>query len=278
MRSTKVIMLGTGTPNCLPGRHQQCTAVLSGEQSYLIDCGGGTIQRIAQAEAMGHAELADHKLTRLFLTHLHPDHVVGIPDLIIAPWVKTRTDPLHIYGPPGTKMLVRHIMEAFQIGIGEHKDGLAPLNHPLTVEVLEYEAGVIYEDANVSVEAFRVSHGGLDAFAFKFVAPDKTIVHSGDTCAVPLMAQKAKDATILIHEVYCKASLERRDPAWQAYHRAAHTSTVELAEIANAARPGLLVLNHQMTWGLNTDEELVAEIRDRYNGRVAFAHDLDVFE
>lgn len=278
MASTKLIMLGTGTPNCLPGRHQQAAAVLSGGQSYLIDCGGGTIQRIAQAEALGYTELADHRLTRLFLTHLHPDHVVGIPDLIIAPWVKTRTAPLQIYGPVGTRMMVSHILEAFAAGIGEHKNGLAPLNHPLTVDVFEYEAGPIYSDANLSVEAFRVSHGGLDAFGLKFVSADKTIVHSGDTCAVPIMAEKAAGADILIHEVYCRASLAQRDPAWQAYHRAAHTSTVELAAIANQARPGLLVLNHQMTWGRNTNEELIAEIRERYNGRIAFANDLDVFE
>lgn len=278
MSSTKLIILGSGTPNCLPERHQQSAAIVVGDQSYLIDCGGGTIQRIAQAEAMGISALHDAKLTRLFLTHLHPDHVVGLPDLMIAPWVKTRTEPLQIYGPKGTRKMVEHIQIAFEIGIGEHLNGLAPIEKQFIVEVFEYEEGVIYTDDNLSVEAFRVSHGGLDAFGLKIVTLDKTIVHSGDTCAVPIMSEQAKDADILIHEVYCKASLDQRDAGWQAYHRAAHTSTVELADIANAARPKLLVLNHTMTWGLQPDEMLLEEIAALYDGEVVLGEDLMVFE
>jgi ribonuclease BN (tRNA processing enzyme) len=63
---------------------------------------------------------------------------------------------------------------------------------------------------------------------------------------------------------------------WQRYHANSHTSTVQLAELAARARPGLLVLYHQLYWGA-TDEELLAEIRAGYQGAVVSAKDLDVF-
>ncbi len=278
MSNTKVVLLGTGTPNCEPHRYQNSSAIIVNDQPYIIDCGGGTIQRISEAENQGVTALHDSKLTRIFLTHLHPDHVVGLADFIIAPWVKTRTSPVQIYGPVGTKNMVEHLLRAFQIGIGEHQYGLAALDTPLELEVYEFEEGFVYEDGNVYVESFRVQHGGLDAFGLRFISDDKTIVHSGDTCALPVMADAAKGCDILIHEVYCKASLDQRDEGWKKYHSTAHTSTVELAEIANKAQPGLLILNHYMTWGFHSDEYLLKEITDLYNGRVVLGQDLEVYE
>ena len=278
MPNTKLVLLGTGTPNCLPGRFQQSTAIVVDEQAYIIDCGGGTIQRIAEAFAKGVDALALTKLTRLFLTHLHPDHTVGLADFIIAPWVQMRTAPLLIYGPQGTKQLVEHLLKAYEVGVGEHKNGLCPINHPLLVTVHEYDAGLIYEDDRLSVEAFHVQHGALDAFGLKFVTAAKTIVHSGDTCALPIMAEKARGCDVLVHEVYCAASLAKRSQAWQRYHSTAHTSAVELATIANEAQPGLLVLNHQLVWEGHTEQDLMQEISERYDGRVAFGRDLDIFE
>lgn len=278
MSKTQLILLGTGTPNCMAGRSQQACAVVVNEQPYVIDCGGGTIQRISEAEAKGVSGLAAHKLNRVFLTHLHPDHTVGLADFIIAPWVKSRVDPVQIYGPVGTRNMVGHLLQAYEIGLGEHQNGLAPFEVPLEVEVYEFDQGIIYEDGNIFIEAFRVEHGRLDAFGFRIITDDKTIVHSGDTCAVPVMAQIAKGCDILVHEVYSEKSLAQRDEAWQAYHATAHTSTVELADIANKAQPDLLILNHQMTWGLQSDEGLVKEITDLYNGRVVYGRDLDLFE
>lgn len=278
MSNTQLLLLGTGTPNCEPGRYQQSAAIIKNEQPYIIDCGGGTIQRISEAESQGISSLTNKRLNRLFLTHLHPDHTVGIADFIIAPWVKTRTDPVQIYGPAGTRAMVGNLLEAYQIGISEHQFGLAAIDVPLEVEVYEFDQGFVYEDANVYIESFRVEHGRLNAFGFRIVTDDKTIIHAGDTRPVPVTAEIAKGADILIHEVYCVASLEKREPAWQRYHRTVHTSTYELAEIANQAQPELLILNHYMTWGLNSEEELLKEITDQYNGRVVLGQDLALYE
>ena len=72
------------------------------------------------------------------------------------------------------------------------------------------------------------------------------------------------------------AGFERHVPAWQGYHSSVHTSSRELAQLASKAQPGLLILYHQLFWGA-TDEELLAEIKERYDGNVVSGKDLDVF-
>ncbi len=274
MSSTKLLMLGTGTPNILHNRAQSSLAVIVEDQAYVVDCGGAVMQRIAEARHRYQLPaLQPQNLTRLFLTHLHPDHTTGLPDFIIAPWVLERAESLEIYGPSGTKNLVEHILAGYEIGIGEHRDGLTPIHASLTVNVHEIEAGSIYRDEHVEITAFRVQHGNLEAYGYRFVTPVKTIVISGDTCPTDTLIEHAKDCDILVHEVYSVQRLAQRSADWQAYHRAVHTSTVELAEIAQKTQPDWLVLTHQLFWGA-TEGELLQEVTDRYNGKVISGHDL----
>lgn len=274
MSSTTLVLLGTGTPNILPDRFQSSYAVIVNDVPFIVDCGGGTLQRLAQAfhEKRVNA-LQMPALTRLFLTHLHPDHTTGLADFIVAPWVEGRKETLTIHGPTGTGSLVKHLLEAYSVGIGEHRHGLAPINHELVVQVEHLVVGEIYRDAHVSVEAFRVEHGGLEAYGFKFVTPDGSIVFSGDTCPVDTLIEAARGCDILVHEVYSAARLKQHPVEWQTYHQVVHTSTVELAEIARKAQPKLLVLTHQLFWG-QSEEGLLAEVT--HAGKVISGRDLDV--
>ena len=78
-------------------------------------------------------------------------------------------------------------------------------------------------------------------------------------------------------EAVAQETPRTRAPAWQRYHSSFHTSTVELADIANRARPGLLVLYHHLMWGTD-DEGLIREIRAAgYAGPLVSGKDLDVF-
>lgn len=275
--ATKLVLLGTGTPNMEPTKYQSSLAVVVDAHSYIVDCGGGAIQRLSQARAIGIDGLAPPKLTHLFLTHLHPDHTVGLPDFMIAPWVEGRKRPLHIYGPQKTEHLVNGLLDAYETGIAEHRDGEAAVNHPLLVETHAITSGLIYQDDFVTIEAFPVSHGNLEAYGLKFTTPDKTIVISGDTCPVEVMVEQAKGCDILVHEVYSAEAWQRKPAQWQGYHQKAHTSTVQLASIANKARPELLLLVHQLTWD-TTDKAMVAELTALYDGKVVSGKDLDVFE
>lgn len=279
--TTKVALLGTGTPNADPERHGSAVAIIAGneerEQAYLVDCGPGIVRRAAAAAQRGIKALAMPHLTRLFLTHHHSDHTTGLPDLMLTPWVLGRAAPLVIYGPVGTRAMVEHLLAAYAEDIRERREGLEPSNDQgHRIEVHEYTAGEIYRDDLVRVEAFRVQHGSWPAYGLRFTTADRTVVISGDTRPFDRLTEHYRDVDLLIHEVYSTAGFQRKSARWQAYHAAVHTSTKELAALANETRPGLLVLVHQLFWGTSEDE-LLAEIAEEYAGPVISGHDLDIF-
>lgn len=277
---TRLVLLGTGTPNADPDRHGSATAVVVEGVPYLVDFGPGVVRRAARARRdRGIEALAVRNLRIAFLTHLHSDHTVGYPDLILTPWVLEREEPLEVYGPPGLAAMTEHILAAYGADIELRLNGLEPTSSPgWRVNVHEVEPGPIYRDGRVRVIAFRVPHGNWEhAYGYRFETPDRTIVISGDTGPFPKIAEICDGCDVLVHEVYSQAGWERREPEWQRYHAAFHTSAVELAGIALRARPGLLVLYHQLLWG-STPEGLVAEIRAAgYEGPIAYGHDLDVY-
>ena len=265
-------MLGTGTPNPDPARSGPAVAVVAEGRPYLVDCGAGVVRRAAAAN------LEMPALTRLFLTHLHSDHTLGFPDLILTPWILERDTPLEVFGPPGTKEMADHILGAYGEDIRIRLHGAQPQNATgIEVDVHEIEPGIIYRDETVTVTAFSVTHGDWEhAFGYRFDTPDRSIVISGDTTPTEAVAEACNGCDVLIHEVYAKAGWDRRSPDWQAYHASAHTSGIELGELAARAQPKLLVLYHQLMWGA-TEDELLAEIRQGFDGEIAFADDLDVY-
>jgi ribonuclease BN (tRNA processing enzyme) len=134
----------------------------------------------------------------------------------------------------------------------------------------------VYQDNNVSVEAFPVVHGSWPAYGYKFTSSDRTIVISGDTAPTPVLVEKARGCDILVHEVYSGVALKNRGPEWIKYHSSVHTSSHELAEIASQSQPKLLVLYHQLFWS-RTEAELLAEVKRGYDGKVVSGNDLDVY-
>ncbi|MEM7348393.1 MAG: MBL fold metallo-hydrolase [Chloroflexota bacterium] len=279
MSRTKLILLGTGTPGLAPNTAQSSSVVIVDETPYVVDCGSGMLQRMAQARVNHPVALAAQKLTKLFITHLHPDHTLGLPDFIIAEWVKLRRDTVHIYGPAGIAKMAHGVLDLYELGIAEHQFRGPAEFAPIDLDVTEYTDGIIYQDDLVEVEAFRVDHGQLETYALKFVTPDKTIVFSADTCPVPIMVEKAKDCDILVHEVFYEAGMETVPEMWRAYMHRTHTSGRALGRIAKEAHPGLLVTNHHILYGGNQPEDLIAEIRSGgFEGEVVFGQDLAEFE
>ncbi len=276
---TKLVILGTGTPNADPDRSGPAVAVVVDNDAYLIDAGPGVVRRAAAAAANGIAALRAQNLRRVFITHLHSDHTLGLPDLIFTPWVLDRPVPLEIYGPRGIEAMTRHIEEAWAEDIDIRLHGGEP-KHPATYKSVTHEIapGLVYQDAKVRVEAIAVAHGTWpEAFGYRFVTPDRTIVISGDTRPTDAIVDACHGCDVLVHEVYSAVTLKTRPPEWQTYHAAFHTSTVELAALATKAHPGLLVLYHQLFWGA-TDADLEGEIRQAgYRGQVISGRDLGVY-
>jgi ribonuclease Z len=280
---TKVILLGTGTPNPDPKHAGSSVAIVVGDSPYLIDFGAGIVRQAANMTPQyggDFPQLEAKNLKIAFLTHLHSDHTIGFPDLLLTPWVLERDKPLEVYGPVGTKNLSENILEAYKADIDYRLNGLEPANeNGWKVNTHEFaEDGTIYQDSLVKVEAFKVVHGGWkNAFGFRFTTPDKIIVISGDTRPCDNILKYAEGADILIHEVYSYYRWTKRNDFWQNYHAANHTSTYELGELAAKAKPGKVVLYHLLFWG-DSEEDLLNEIAEKYDGEVIVGRDFMVVE
>jgi ribonuclease BN (tRNA processing enzyme) len=271
-------MLGTGTPNPDPDRQGPAVAIIAGETPYLVDCGTGVVRRAAAAALHGVSALDPAKLGRVFVTHLHSDHTLGYPDLILTPWMMGRERPLEAYGPSGLREMTDNILRAWQQDIDIRTNGREHENRTgYKVNVHEIQPGQVYQDDNVRVTAFAVLHGSWkQAFGYRFDTHERSIVISGDTVPTEAVVKACNGCDVLIHEVYSQAAFEHRSPAWQQYHSHFHTSSKELGRIASEAKPALLVLYHQLLWG-GTEEQLLEEVRQGYSGKVVSAHDLDVY-
>ena len=274
--AASLVVLGTGTPNADPDRSGPSLAVVVNGTAYVVDAGPGVVRRAAAAARAGVAALTASKLATVFVTHLHSDHTIGLPDLIFTPWVLERTVPLEIYGPSGIKAMTDHIERAFVEDVRIRIDGAEPANSTgYRANAHEVDTGVVYRDSNVVVRAFAVPHGDWRlAYGYRFDGGGRSIVISGDTRASDAVVQACNGCDVLVHEVYSAEGFLTRPPEWQRYHAAAHTSTKELAALATRARPKLLVLYHQLYWGTD-DDGLLREIRAAgYTGPVVSAKDL----
>ncbi len=274
---TQLVLLGSGTPNADPEHSGPAVAVVVGEAVYLVDAGPGIVRPAAAAAGRNLPALSPDRLGCVFLTHLHSDHTAGFPDLLLSPWVLGRERPLEVHGPRGSCAMVDHIVNAYQADIQERLQGRQPATaNGWQAEVCEIAPGRVYEDSFVRVDAVAVSHGHLPSFGYKFTSDDRTVVISGDTAPTPALTEAARGCDLLLHEVYSGRGFTEHDPEWQEYHAAVHTSAFELGEIAREARPTLLVLYHQLYWG-SSDEELLDEVRSRYDGEVKSGVDLEVY-
>jgi ribonuclease Z len=280
--ATKLIVLGSGTPNPDPNRAGSAYAVVVNETPYLIDFGPGVIRRAASLSPPwgGKIEAMTVKnFEHAFLTHIHSDHSAGLADLLLTPWIMGRDKKLNLYGPKGLEQMASSTLEAFEDDINYRIYGTQPSNkigYKFNFYLLT--EGLIYEDENVSVEAFTVPHGSFDdAYGFRFTTEDKVIVFSGDTGPSKTLEKFAAGADILVHEVYSNAGFLKKTKDWQVYHQGHHTSTFEVGEIASRAKPKLLLLSHILFWGSTTDE-ILKETQSTYKGEIKIAEDLMIIK
>jgi ribonuclease BN (tRNA processing enzyme) len=157
----QVVMLGTGTPLPDPERSGPSIAVVVDNHAYLFDAGTGVVRRAAAATKQeGIAGLEPRTLRVAFLTHLHSDHTLGLPDLILTPWTMGRIEPLELWGPKGTRAMVDGIIAAYHEDITIRTtslEGSSPTGYKVNVH--EIEPGDVYKDGNVTVKPFLVKHG-----------------------------------------------------------------------------------------------------------------------
>ena len=279
---TKLLILGSGTPNPDPERSGSAYAIVTNGQSYLVDFGPGVIRRASAFSPSWGGEFESMEIQNLnyaFLTHLHSDHSAGLADLILSPWVLEREEPLNLFGPRGLKRMADKITDAYQIDIDYRINGSQPSNlEGYKTKVTEIAEGIIYEDKYIAVEAFENNHGDFkNSFGFVFTTKDKKIVISGDTAYSQKVIDKSKEADILVHEVYSEKGFKEKTKDWQIYHKAHHTSAPDVGKIASMSKPKKLVLSHILFWG-NSKESIVEEVKSNFDGEVIIAEDLMVID
>jgi ribonuclease BN (tRNA processing enzyme) len=272
--SAVVITLGTGTPVPNPERSGPATAVVVGRRVFLFDAGPGIMRRVAAAG------LPIDGVTAAFITHLHSDHTLGLPDLIHTTWVMGRSTPMRLAGPPGLARMTDLFSAAWAEDTLVRVKGLER-GRPggYRVQVSETTGGVVFDSGGVKVTAIRVPHGEWShAFAYRIDAAGRSVVISGDTRYSEDLARAAANVDVLIHEVYpeTRVAPEQRPGGelWPQYLREVHTSDVELGRLAAAAKPKLLVLSHVLFMGATEDEVMAGIRRGGFSGRIVVARDL----
>jgi ribonuclease Z len=268
----EVTLLGTGHPGPSMERFGPGILVRAADQVLLFDAGRGGIQRLTQ---LG---VSYREIDAVFLTHLHSDHVVGLPDLWLTGWLVSGRDmPLSVFGPKGTKHLAEHLKEAFEFDIGIRlvDERLPPDGAKL--EVREVEGGFVYKKGNVRVTAFFVDHKPISpALGYRIDYGGHAVALSGDTRFSTGLIQAAAGVDLLVHEVAdAREGLTERYPSLGRVI-AHHTTASEAGKVFEKVKPKLAVYSHIVLSGI-TESELVNRTRQTYTGPLVVGRDLMSF-
>ena len=206
--ATRLVLLGTGTPRQDPERFGPASAIVFNNNAYIFDAGVGVVRRAAAAKLHNVPALPAPQLQRVFITHLHSDHTLGLPDLIFSPWVVGRKAPLEIWGPKGTQAMVSDIEAAWSADVDIRIHGLEHGNETgYRTIVHEIDPGFVYRDGALTITAIPVHHGSWpQAYGYRIQTPDRVIVLSGDCAPSPDLP--AKHILPLIHR-YVESTLDQ---------------------------------------------------------------------
>ena len=279
--TTEVVLTGTGVPHPRPGRAGAGTLVRYGLVALQFDAGRSTVLRLMEAGTPPHA------LSAAFLTHVHSDHVVGLPDLAMTRWIQQqlfRTGPLVIVAAEGlATRFVHRMLEPYDDDLAlrtKHTGAtpievvLRPFDTPTTPDVVWTS-----DDGQVRVLAVAVHHEPVpEAVAYRVETPDGIIVVSGDTRVCREVEELSVGADVLVHEA-CRTAAMRTLAAGTVFEKifSYHADTVELGQMA--ARSGVphVVLTHLIPPPdtPSDSETFVQDLRaGGYKGHVTVGEDL----
>jgi len=270
----RVTLLGTGSgPRAFVDKAGVSTLVEAGGERLLFDAGRGSLQRLVQAGFPMNA------VTKLFLTHLHSDHIIGVPDLMLSPWAAApeRKVPLEVWGPDGTREMMRHLEEAFAFDIHMRRDvdesfspdGIRMVAHDI-------QPGKVYERNGVTVTAFLVTHGMVKpSYGYRVDYAGRSVALSGDTSPSDNLVAVCKGVDVLIHEAIDLEVLRRLVPDKGRMDAIVerHTTSEQAAGVFSKVSPRLAVFSHSPGTAA-----IVEQTRRSYPGRVEMGEDLMVID
>ena len=267
----KVTLLGTGNPRPAMSRFGPSILVEAGKEKLVFDCGRGATQRLYQLK------ISFTEVTGLFLTHLHSDHTVGIPDLWLTGWVMGRDTPLPLWGPEGTKAMMEHLQEAYAFDIHIRRDVDTKLPAAgVTVIAKDIAEGVVYENAGVKVTAFLVDHAEIKpAFGYRVDYGGHSVTMSGDTRPSENLIKFAQGTDVLIHEVIdpeAYGDVVKSDTSEQMKKIVEHHTTPEQAgTVFTRVKPKLAVYSHIVPPDV---PDVIPQTRKTYAGPLEVGEDL----
>lgn len=244
--TTTVTLTGTGVPIPSPGRAGAGVLVRHGATALQFDAGRGTVLRLTEAG------VGLHELAALFVTHVHSDHVIGLPDLVMGRWIQDhvwRTGPLDLHLPEGEAAgFAARMLDPYEADIALRMEHVqeAPPEPRLHAFACGSGPREIWSRDGVTVEAVAVHHEPVpDAVAYRVRTPDGTVVISGDTRVCDEVEELSRNADVLVHEA-CRATALRVAVAGTPFEKifSYHADTVALGGLARRAGVGHLMLTH----------------------------------
>ncbi len=244
----------------------------SGGDKLLFDCGRGFAERLTEyGVSLG-------AIDKLFLTHLHSDHILSIPDLLLVGWMEGRKTPLRVWGPAGTKNLMDSLGKAFEFDIRARADFDDRLTKAgIRSSSTEIQEGTIYEENGIKVSAFLVDHGPVKpAFGYRVDYLGHSVAMSGDTSFSENLINHARGVDLLIHESANtnppNPNQSERERAQQEKIKTLHTPAEQTAAVFNRVKPRLAIYAH------GGDPAVLAEARKTYSGPLEIGEDLMTIE
>lgn len=264
----EVTLLGTGTPRPSIERFGSATLVNAGGQYFLFDVGRGATIRLQQAG------ITPNQIDKVFLTHLHSDHISGLDDLWITGWVWQRQEKLNVHGPLGTHQLVEGLRNAYAADISYRVANVGHDDEKAKIESVEITPNTIYEKEDVKISAFLVEHSPVKpAYGYRIEFGNRTVVISGDTTYSENLIKNTQQADLLIHEITAASpSLLKRNKRLSSVV-AYHTNPEQMADTLNKTKPKMTVLNHVLLFGV-PESQVIDEIKQQYSGDVVMGYDL----
>jgi ribonuclease BN (tRNA processing enzyme) len=290
---SRLVLLGTqGGPRVTGERAEPSNLLIVRGRPYLVDAGNGVVRQLALA----HFQPAD--IHEIFITHNHDDHNADWGTLMGLAWTGGNTKPITVHGPPGTQSMLKGFLQYFAPNAAAHYMEGSHVPPADTMRATEIRgSGLVYQDDNIRVTAVENCHyhfakgtpgyGWQKSFAFRFQTPDRVIVFSGDTgpCA-PVLANFAKGADILVHEVIDVAAIEqslrarttpeRFEPLMN-HMRTEHSTPEQVGQTASEAGVKMVVLSHIVAPPGGSDAKYVEGVRKLYSGPVVVGKDLMEF-
>jgi ribonuclease Z len=269
----ELTLLGTGCPAVHAERYGPAQIVRHGDTTLLIDCGSGVTQRMAQAGITGRG------IDAVLLTHMHSDHIVDLFQLVISSWHQGRDRPMRVFGPSGTYRYVDSMVSLWQHEMEqriEHEK--RPSAVALQTEVTEVKPGEIVEFGAMRVRAIEVDHKPVrHAYGYVIETDEAKLVISGDTRPCDAVVEAAKDADLLLHEVFVHHEMKVVEGvrSQETIDQVAsyHTLSSDVGKVAAKAGVKWLALTHFVPPDCDTDA-LYKEVKADFDGPLTVGADL----